>query len=63
MASRVKVMKQLFVLENLPEDKIYSNQKALLEIERLWEVSMNNNPTPWHNDAIDGVTKISFLNT
>ena len=63
MASRVKDMKQLFVLENLPEDKIYPNQKALLEIERLWEVSMNNNPTEWENDATDGVTKISFLNT
>ena len=63
MASRVKDMKQLFVLENLPEDKIYPNQKALLEIERLWEVSMNKNPTEWENDATDGVTRISFLNT
>ena len=24
---------------------------------------MNNNPTEWENDATDGVTKISFLNT
>ena len=39
------------------------NKKALEEIVRLWDVSINNNPTPWDNDASDEVTKISFLNT
>ena len=63
MGSRVKEMDQLFILEDLPEKKIYPNQKALEEIERLWKVSINNNPTPWDSDATSGVTKISFLNT
>ena len=63
MGSRVKDMEQLFILEELPEKKIYPNQKALEEIERLWKVYLNSNPTPWDKEATIGVTKISFLNT
>ena len=47
MMSRVKEMEQLFILEELPENKIYPNKKALDEIERLWQVSLNNNLKPW----------------
>ena len=52
MGSRVKDMEQLFILEDLPEKKIYPNQKALEEIERLWKVSINSNPTPWEKKQL-----------
>ena len=59
MGIRVKEMEQSFILGDLAEDKIYPNKKALDENERLWDVSINSNPTVW----TDEVTKISFLNT
>ena len=45
MLSRIKELGQLYILEELPENKIYPIQKALDEIKRLQEVSINNNPT------------------
>ena len=45
MASRVQELDQLYILEELPESKIYANQTALAEIDRLLQVSKNNNPT------------------
>ena len=45
----------------MPQDKIYANQTALTEIERLIKVSMNNNPTKWLNKD-EKLIKISFLN-
>ena len=42
MANRVKELEQLFILEELPENKMYTMVKAHEEIERLAEVSINN---------------------
>ena len=61
MASRVQELDQLYILEEMPQDKIYANQTALTEIERLIKVSMNNNPTKWLNKD-EKLIKISFLN-
>ena len=47
MASRVQELEQLYILEELPKDKIYANHTALTEIERLITVSKNSNPTKW----------------
>ena len=63
MMSRIKELEQLFILEELPENKIYPIQKALDEIRRLQEVSINNNPNLWDKESKSNVTKVSYLNT
>ena len=62
MASRVQELEQLYILEELPKDKIYANQAALAEIERLVQVSKNKNPTKWLNQDQKSTVRISFLN-
>ena len=62
MASRVQELNQLYILEELPEEKIYASAAALTEIERLIQVSVNNNPSKWENKENGSTTKISFLN-
>ena len=62
MASRVQELNQLYILEELPEEKIYANAAALIEIERLIQVSVNNNPNKWENKEDRLKTKLSFLN-
>ena len=47
MKSRVQELEQLYILEVLPEDKIYANHKALAEIEILHQVSINQNTSDW----------------
>lgn len=63
MLSRIKELKQLYILEELPENKIYPIQKALDEIRRLQQVSINNNPTIWDTESNPSVAKICYLNT
>ena len=63
MMSRIKELEQLYILEELPNDKIYPIEKALDEIKRLQEVSINNNPTSWDIEIKSNVRKISYLNT
>ena len=63
MLSRVKELDQIFILGELPENKMYPIPKALIEIKRLEEISINNNPTAWDKKSTLGVTKISLLNT
>ena len=62
MASRVQELDQLYILEELPQEKIYANQSALAEIERLLQVSKNNNPTKWLSND-EQTVKVSFLNS
>ena len=62
MQSRVQELEQLYILEELPEDKIYANHKALTEIERLLQVSINKNRSDWDNDDDESKIRISFLN-
>ena len=62
MASRVQELQQLYILESVPEDKIYSNSAAMKEIERLIQVSMNKNPTKWERQNDGSSTRVSFLN-
>ena len=47
MLSRVQELGQLFILGSVPVNKIYADQRALNELERLERVSINNNPTKW----------------
>ena len=61
MASRVQELSQLYILEELPKEKIYPSQTALHEMNRLLSVSINRNPTSWEAKD-DTRTRISFLN-
>ena len=61
MLSRVQSIEQLFILCSLPKDKIYADAKALEELDRLNNVSMNNNPPLWEkNDK--SLIKVFSLN-
>ena len=62
MMSRVQELEQLYILEELKEEKIYANHRALSEIDRLIEVSLNKNPDSWDRENNGSTTKISFLN-
>ena len=62
MLSRVKELQQIYILNDLPENKIYPIQKALDEMKRLEDVSINNNPETWDKQSNHEITKICFLN-
>ena len=62
MASRVQELDQLYILEELPKEKIYANQAALMEIERLVNISKNKNPTKWLSQDQESTVRVSFLN-
>ena len=62
MFSRVQQLDQLYILEELPQEKIYANHTALTEIERLIAVSKNSNPTKWLGKNEESTVKICFLN-
>ena len=61
MLSRICSLTQLFILNEFDESKMYPNQQALKEFERLETISLNNNPSEWEKDD-SGFLKISSLN-
>ena len=63
MLSRVKELDQIFILNELPDKKMYPITKALDEMIRLEEVSINNNLSSWDKPKHSEIMKISFLNT
>ena len=62
MASRVQELEQLYILEEVPEDKIYTSNMAMVELDRLISVSMNSNPTKWERADEECTIKVCFLN-
>ena len=63
MLSRIEDMDQLYILESLPENKIYASAKALHELGEMNERSINQNPIPWDRDKNNEVClKIATLN-
>ena len=61
MLSRVQAISQLFLLGCVPEKKLYPCVKALEEMKRLENKSMNRNPTVWEQENKLNI-KISSLN-
>ena len=61
MLSRCQSLDQLFILGEIQNAKLYADQKALQEVQRLEKVSLNNNPSVW-NILDDSVVKVCFLN-
>ena len=61
MFSRVQEQKQVFIIEEFDPNKIYPSQKALAEVERMNESSLNNNPSSWYK-KLENSIKICFMN-
>ena len=61
MLSRVCSLQQIFILNTFDESKMYPNLKALTELDRLEEISLNKNPTEWEKEKKKQL-KISSLN-
>ena len=55
MLSRIESLKQLYILENLPENKIYASKKALEELEEMNLRSINRNPVPWDENNEESI--------
>ena len=61
MLSRVCALSQIIILNEFDESKMYPNQKALDELDRLNKMSKNNNPTQWEKEDKYAI-KICSLN-
>ena len=61
MLSRVEEFAQIYILDSLPEEKIRTSPKALIELFKMNDRSMNKNPLPWKNET-NKFIKISSLN-
>ena len=61
ISSRIESIEQIFFVHSLPRKKFKCSQTVLEEIERLQDISINNNPTAWFKEDEDYI-KISALN-
>ena len=61
MLSRVQELNQLFILEDLPRSAFKTSGQAIQELERINEISINNNPSKWHINN-EKFVKICCLN-
>ena len=62
MFSRVQCIDQVFILDHLDPDKLRASRLAKAELERLKKISMNLNPTPWHQRGHLNQMKVASLN-
>ena len=60
MLSRAQRLQQVYILKKLDKSKIRTNYMALKELERLKEISMNENPTPWQRQKPNTVKVVSL---
>ena len=61
MFGRVENLEQLYIIDSLPENKIYCDQDAKEQLELMKARSENRNPPIWRRE-LDGSLKISYLN-
>ena len=61
MLSRVEEFQQIYILENLPEEKIRASSKALAELAEMNSRSINQNPITWKKQD-KSLIKICSLN-
>ena len=52
--SRVQILEQLFILESLPENKMFADGQSLKELDRLNSISINNNSPKWEQNSVNG---------
>ena len=60
MLSRVEELDQVYILDKLPENKIYASAKALKEVNEMNKRSINQNPIPWNRQK-ENLIKIAAL--
>ena len=60
MLSRVCALSQIYILDEFDDSKMYPNLKALEELERLDQISLNNNPTDWEQEDKEAIKIISL---
>ena len=61
MLSRVEEFEQMYILDKLPQENIRASKKALEQLQKMNERSMNQNPIPW-NQKDENYIKIATLN-
>ena len=59
MLSRVQSLEQLFIIEALPDKKIFADGQALRELQRLNDISINKNPPKWEQ-SLNGYKVMAF---
>ena len=50
MLGRVEERKQLYIIGNLPEGKIYNDKEASKQLEIMKKKSINSNPPVWEKN-------------
>ena len=60
MLSRVQSIEQLFILHSVPKNKFYADMKALDELDRLNNISMNKNPQIWEQNKDENIRIFSL---
>ena len=61
MLSRLQCIDQLYIVDELKDEKIRASPAALEELKRLEKISFNRNPSPWHKRNKD-IIKIASVN-
>lgn len=61
MLGRIQRIEQLYILNKLPENKIYCDTKAKDQLDELKKRSINNNPPLWEQ-TLNNAIKIFTLN-
>ena len=55
MLSRVQEINQLFIIGGVPANKLYADNQAIEEFERLDRISINRNPSRWEENVSAGI--------
>ena len=63
ISSRIESIEQIFFVHSLPRKKFKCSQTVLEEIERLQDISINNNPTAWFKEDEKYITKQTTTGT
>ena len=61
MLSRVEDLEQVYILSSTNEEKLKPSPKALAELKKMNERSINENPIPW-KQASPSTVKLASLN-
>ena len=60
MFSREEELNQVYIIQVFNETRIYPSAKALKELERMNQVAINNNPSPWQKEEKKTVKIMTF---
>ena len=59
--SRIQELNQLFIIDSLPESKIYPSKSAMKEMRRMHKISINRNLPVWY-DSDGSKLKVALIN-